>query len=78
MEHNTKQYTVKQYLKTISRMLCCTGKKKKEIVKELESNIQLAMENGESWEVVQERMGNPEEIACEFNSNFPEEELRAA
>lgn len=75
-EHIVKQDAVNQYLKTIAHHLCCTDKKKKEIVKELESDIRIAMENGESWEEIQKRMGTPEEIAEEFNENFSENELK--
>lgn len=55
-----------QYLKMISQHLCCSEERKKEIVKELESDIRIAMENGESWEEIKGRMGTPEEIAEEF------------
>jgi len=69
--------TTEQYIKMILHKLKCSSKKKKEIEKELKSDIQVAMENGESWEAVRERMGTPEEIAREFNSNFTQSELKA-
>lgn len=67
-----------KYVKAILKKLKCTGKKKKEIRKELISDIQVAMESGESWQDISTRMGTPTIIALEFNDNFSEAEKRAA
>lgn len=75
MEKNRKavydnKVVVEQYLKKISQHLCCAENKKMEIIKDLESDIRIAMENGEDWDTICERMGTPEEVAAEFNENF--------
>ncbi|MFA9376067.1 MAG: DUF3887 domain-containing protein [Lachnotalea sp.] len=67
-----------KYVRAILKKLSCTGKKKKEIEKELISDIQIAMENGETWQEISIRMGTPVTIASEFNDNFSEAEIKAA
>lgn len=74
MAENRKN--IEQYLKNIEQNLICEDEKKKEIIKELESDIRIALEQGELWDEVQARMGTPEEIAEEFNDNFPEDYLQ--
>ncbi|MDO5410525.1 MAG: DUF3887 domain-containing protein [Lachnospiraceae bacterium] len=66
------------YVKSIVRRLKCSGKQKKEIRKEMESDIQTALERGESWEQIEKRIGTPAAAAAEFNENFSEEELKLA
>ncbi len=60
----------KKYIKAIIKKLKCSNQKKKEIRKELESDIHIARENGESLEQVYQRMGSPIEVAEDFNANF--------
>lgn len=67
-----------QYIKTIVRRLQCTGSRKREISRELESDIRGAIDGGETWEQVKIRMGSPALVASEFNRNFPEKEKKAA
>lgn len=66
-----------KYIKAVLKRLKCSGGKKKEIQKELESDISGALENGESFEEIVERMGNPASLAGEFNDNFSKEEVAA-
>lgn len=66
-----------RYIKTIIRKLKCSNQKKKEIKRELEADIQGGLENGEEWQQIEERMGNPYSQATEFNENLPETELKA-
>lgn len=66
------------YVKAIVSRLQCSGSRKREIRRELEADIESAMENGESWEQVERRMGTPSAVASEFNSNFPDTERKAA
>ena len=73
-----KQTGGSKYVKSIVKKLRCSGTKKQEIKKWLESDISAAIEGGESMESIRERMGTPENAAKEFNDNFPPEELRAA
>lgn len=67
-----------KYVKSVIRKLKCSRQKKKDIAKELNVNIQIALENGEPWEKIKERMGAPFSVAAEFNENFSETELKAA
>lgn len=66
-----------RYIKTIIRKLKCSYQKKTEIKRELEADVQIALENGEEWQQIEERMGNPYSQATEFNENLPETELKA-
>lgn len=66
-----------KYIKAVLKKLRCSGSKKKEIRKELESDISGAMENGETLEEIMNRMGAPASLAGEFNENFPKEETMA-
>lgn len=66
----------KTYINKVCKKLKCTRAKKKEIAKQLESDITSAMANGETMEQIFERMGAPEEAAAEFNENLPEAELK--
>lgn len=68
----------KTYIKAVCRKLKCTRAKKKEIEKQLESDISMALENGETMEEICRRMGTPKEAAAEFNENLSEQELRKA
>lgn len=70
--------TREKYVKSIVKKLKCSGAKKQEIEKWLESDILTALEGGEPMESIIERMGTPENAAKEFNDNFPPEELKAA
>jgi len=63
---------LEKYIKEISRYLKCTKSKKIAICKDLQADITCAIENGEMWEEIQERMGLPEELASEFNENLQE------
>lgn len=67
-----------KYIKSIVKNLRCSKTKREDIKKQLESDVQAAMENGETLEEIQIRMGTPENVAKEFNGNFSEEELKAA
>lgn len=67
-----------QYVKAVLKKLKCSGQKKKEIRREMEADIAVALEGGETWEQVRSRMGEAATVASEFNDNFSKEELRAA
>lgn len=66
--------TKEQYVKGIVNNVHCSAKRKKEIKKQLESDIELRMSNGENFEQIAESMGKTLEIAEGFNSNMPESE----
>lgn len=60
----------KTYLELVLKNLLCSNKEKRRIYKDLQSDIEAAIENGESWIAIQERLGTPEELAMEFNENL--------
>ncbi|MDE6893394.1 MAG: DUF3887 domain-containing protein [Lachnospiraceae bacterium] len=66
-----------KYIRLVLKKLKCSGRKKNDIKKELESDIISAKENGESFDGIMARMGTPELLASEFNDNFSPEELKA-
>lgn len=66
-----------KYIKAVLKRLKCSGGKKKEIRKELESDIGAALENGETLEEIIKRMGDASLLAGEFNDNFSQEEIKA-
>lgn len=68
----------KTYIKKVCKQLNCTRAKRKEIAKQLESDITSAMANGEAMEQIFERMGTPKEAAAEFNENLSGEEMKKA
>lgn len=68
----------KTYIKKVCKQLNCTRAKRKEIAKQLESDITSAMANGEAMEQIFERMGTPREAAAEFNENLSGEEMKKA
>lgn len=69
--------TKENYVKEVVKKLKCSKNKKKEIAKQLESDMQIAMENGETMEKVIERMGTPESVAADFNDNLTQAEVAA-
>ena len=66
-----------KYIRLVLKKLKCSGQKKNEIKKELESDILSAKESGETLDEVMARMGTPNSLAAEFNDNFSPEELKA-
>nr|WP_315021681.1 DUF3887 domain-containing protein [uncultured Aminipila sp.] len=67
-----------KYVRSVIKKLKCSRQKKKDIAKELEMNIQIALEDGESWEKIKERMGEPLSVAAEFNENFSKTDAKVA
>ena len=64
--------TKDKYIKEISKKLLCKKDKKAEIIKQITSDIDIAVENGSKIEDVLVNMGTPSEVASEFNDNFDE------
>ena len=58
------------YLKEVEKHLNCGKARKKQIRRELEADICAASEQGEEWEETRKRMGDPAELAREFNENM--------
>lgn len=68
----------KQYLKRIRRLLKCCKSKKDEIIKQIQSDIAIALEEGKDIDTVLSQMESPLELAKEFNESMSREELKAA
>lgn len=61
--------TEQQFLRQIKRLLHCKGDKKREILRQLESDIASAKEGGKSWEEIRQEWGTPEQFVSEFNED---------
>lgn len=65
-----------KYAKQVAGHLKCSGKRKREIRRQIASDVQAAMEEGGSLEQVLQDMGEPKALAAEFNESFGEGERR--
>ena len=59
-----------KYLKQVNKALKCSKVEKERIISDLQSDVLIALENGESWEEIEKRLGTPIEFAGEFNDNL--------
>lgn len=62
--------TQQTYTKKVARRLTCGKAKRKEFTRQLASDIESALESGESWDTIQKRLGSPAEIAKEINESL--------
>ena len=69
--------TKEQYVNAVVKKVKCSGRKRKEIGRQLLSDVSVAVENGETLDEVMERMGTVREAAEEFNQNLSEAERKA-
>lgn len=60
----------KQYVNAIAKKIKCTGKRKKEIKKQLLTDIEMRINQGERLEDILSQMGTSEEIAAGFNEDI--------
>lgn len=67
--------TKKQYIRTVSRSLCCGSKLKKELLHSLEERIQEKIQQGMTIQQIVEIMGSPTETAEELNAYLTEKRL---
>lgn len=66
----------KQYVGEIARKIKCSGKRKKEIERQLLTDIQMRVKQGEQLEEIISQMGTAAEIADGFNENISLEEQK--
>lgn len=66
----------KQYVNAIAKKIKCTGKRKKEIEKQLLTDIQMRVKQGEQLDEIISQMGTAAEIAGGFNENISLEEQK--
>lgn len=67
----------KAYAKAVARRLACSKARRDEFVRDLESDIASSLADGETWEQVERRLGDPRDVAREFNEALSERELTA-
>lgn len=65
------------YVKAVAKRLTCSKARQAEFVRDLESDIAAALSAGEIWEQVESRMGDPRQVAQEFNEDLSEAERAA-
>lgn len=65
-----------KYVNAIARKIKCSGKKKKEIEKQLMTDIQMRIKQGEQLEEIISQMGTVKEISDSFNENISGEEQK--
>lgn len=66
----------KQYVSEIIRKIKCTDKRKKEIKKQLLTDIEMRVKQGEQLEEIISQMGTAAEIAANFNEDISIEEQK--
>lgn len=59
-----------KYLYKVIKYLSCSKKDKKRIYEDLSADIDEAMENGESWQEIEIRFGDPKDLAGELMENM--------
>lgn len=70
--------TIEQYTKKVTKYLLCKKDRKKEIQRQLASDMESAVAEGKSIETVICEMGEPRRVAMEFNANMEPEAKKAA
>ena len=68
--------TKQEYIREIVKGLDLKKSEKKRIEADLDSDIQAALEQGESMEEIMRRIGDPEEVAEEFMSGTSSRPMR--
>lgn len=64
--------TMDKYLKQLERSLNAESSIKKKILCDMRSDFETYLAKGDTVEQIIEKMGTPEEVAREFNQNYPE------
>lgn len=65
------------YVKAVAKRLACSKARRDEFVRDLESDIGAALAEGETWDQVERRMGDPRQVAYELNEELSDTELAA-
>lgn len=65
-----------KYIKETVKRIKCSSSRKKEIKKQLETDIDMRLEQGEAFEQIIAEMGSAKEIADGFNENLSDTEKR--
>lgn len=59
-----------KYINNVLKNINCSKNDKVKIKEDLNSDIAVALDSGESWVEIKKRLGSPEELASELNENF--------
>lgn len=70
--------TKQEYMKQVGKGLECSAAKKSEILKQLDSDIEIGLGEGRELSKILEEMGTPKILAGEFNENLEEKERKSA
>ena len=68
--------TKQQYIRQVGKALQCAPAKKGEILRQLDSDIEIGLGEGRQLSEILEEMGSPQVFAEEFNENLDQEERR--
>ena len=68
--------TRREYLKKGAGHLQCAPAKKREIVRQLDSHIGIALGEGRELSEILKEMGEPQALAAEFNENMDADEKK--
>ncbi len=68
--------TRREYLKKVAGHLQCAPAKKREIVRQLDSHIGIALGEGRELSEILKEMGEPQALAAEFNENMDADEKK--
>lgn len=68
--------TRREYLKKVTGHLQCSPAKKREIVRQLDSHMEIALGEGRDLSEILKEMGEPQDLAKEFNENMDESEKK--
>ena len=66
----------KQYVREIVRRSCLPSTDRRRLKIDLDNEINIALERGESMEQVLQRMGDPDDVAAELYENFSDTTVR--
>lgn len=70
--------TKQEYIRQVTKQLQCARARKKEIQRQLDSHIEIALSEGRQLEEILAEMGDPQALAREFNENMEESEKKRA
>lgn len=67
----------RSYTKAVAKRLVCSKARRDEFVRDLKADIAAAREDGEPWEQIERRLGDPRQVAAEFNADLADSERAA-
>ncbi len=77
-ERDEWDMTKREYIKCVAGHLQCSGARKNEIRRQLDSHIEIALSEGRQLTEILTEMGDPKALAAEFNENLEDSGERKA